>query len=218
MLEKMGEFFDRRLADYDEHQLTCIDSAREFLRFTAEQLPREPGCAILDLGCGTGLELEFYCPLNPSARITGIDLAPRMLRRLREKFPGKDIRLIEGSYFDVPFRCGEYDAAVSVESLHHFTAEEKFPLYQKLAAALRPGGFFLLTDYFSLSDEEERQHREELLRLKAEQGISDDASFYHFDTPLTVAHEVDCLRAAGFTIVEVLNRWGATHTIRTAIA
>lgn len=217
LLEKMGEFFDRRLADYDAHQFNCIDSAPDFLRFTAEQLPQEPGCTILDLGCGTGLELEFYFPLNPSARITGIDLAPGMLRRLREKFPGKDIRLIEGSYFDVPFGHGEYDAAVSVESLHHFTAGEKLPLYQKLAAALKPDGFFLLTDYFALSDEEEQQHRDELLRLKAEQGISGDTSFYHFDTPLTVVHEVDCLRAAGFTTVEVLNSWGATHTLRAAI-
>ena len=87
MLEKMGEFFDRRLDGYDEHQLNCIDSAHEFLRFTAERLPREPRCAVLDLGCGTGLELEFYFPLNPSAQITGIDLAPGMLQRLREKFP-----------------------------------------------------------------------------------------------------------------------------------
>lgn len=217
MLEKMGDFFDRRLADYDEHQLNCIDSAREFLRFTAEHLPQESGCAILDLGCGTGLELEFYFPLNPSARITGIDLAPGMLQRLREKFPSKELRLIEGSYFDVPFERTMYDAAVSVESLHHFTTEEKLPLYQKLTAALKPGGFFLFTDYFALSDEEERQHREELARLKAEQGISDDA-LYHYDTPLTVAHEAECLRAAGFTSVEVLNSWGATHTIRAAIA
>lgn len=216
MLEKMGEFFDRRLADYDEHQLNCIDSAREFLRFTAEHLPQEPGCSILDLGCGTGLELEFYFPLNLSARITGIDLAPGMLQRLRDKFPGKAIRLIEGSYFDIPFGRAEYDAAVSVESLHHFTAVEKLPLYQKLTAALKPGGFFLLTDYFALSDEEEWQHKEELVRLKAEQGIS-DGSFYHYDTPLTVAHEADCLRAAGFTTVEVLNSWGATHTIRAAM-
>lgn len=217
MLEEMGEFFDRRLDGYDEHQFNCIDSARDFLRFTAEQFPREPGCTILDPGCGTGLELEFYFPLNPSARITGIDLAPGMLRRLREKFPGKGIRLIEGSYFDVPFGCREYDTAVSVESLHHFTAEEKIPLYQKLAAALRPGGFFLLTDYFALSDEEEQQHRDEFLQLKAGQDISGDTSFYHFDTPLTVAHEIDCLRMAGFTTVEVLNRWGATHTLRASI-
>ena len=58
MLERMDKFFDSRLDEYDAHQLGCIASAREFLRFTAEQLPSGAGCAVLDLGCGTGLELE----------------------------------------------------------------------------------------------------------------------------------------------------------------
>lgn len=60
MLEKMGEFFDNRLDGYEEHQLTCIESAREFYLFTASCLPLEPEVHILDLGCGTGLELEYY--------------------------------------------------------------------------------------------------------------------------------------------------------------
>lgn len=213
MLEKMGEFFDQRLAGYDEHQLTCIASAREFYPFTAACLPAAPGAQILDLGCGTGLELEFYFQRNPSAGITSIDLAPGMLAALKEKFPGKALNLIRGSYFDVPFGCGIFDAAVSVESLHHFTQEQKIPLYTKLYAALKDGGYFILTDYFSLSDDEEQAHRKELLRLREAQGIRGD-EFYHYDTPLTPAHEMQALSAAGFTAIEVLNHWGATYTIR----
>ena len=38
----MGEFFDRRLEIYEEHQLTAIASAGEFYPFTARCLPREP--------------------------------------------------------------------------------------------------------------------------------------------------------------------------------
>ena len=212
MLEKMGAFFEARLDGYDEHMLTNIESAREFYPFTARQLPKEPGARILDLGCGTGLELAEYFALNPGAKVTGIDLASGMLRALEEKFPGKDITLICGSYFDVPFGEG-FDGAVSVESLHHFTKEEKIPLYRKLRNALKPGGFFILTDYFSLSDEEERWHRAELLRLKAEQGIT-DGEFYHYDTPLTVAHETEALLAAGFSAVEVLDSWGPTFTLK----
>ena len=53
----------------------------------------------------------------------------------------------------------------------------------------------------------------ELIRLKAEQGISDD-EFYHYDTPLTVAHETEALLTAGFSRVEVLCHWGATYTIK----
>ncbi len=216
MLEKMGVFFDRRLEGYDEHQLNCIESAREFLRYTAEQLPAFPGCKVLDLGCGTGLELEEYFKRNPSAQVTGIDLAPGMLGKLREKFGDKDIRLICDSYFQVPFGAETYDAAVSVESLHHYTPEEKLPLYVKLRKALKPGGRFVLTDYFSLSDEEERRHRGELARLKQEQGITDQ-EFYHYDTPLTPQHEMECLKAAGFSSVAVLKNWGATYTIQAIL-
>ena len=212
-LEEMGSFFESRLADYEEHMLNGIDSARDFYAFTAGCLPQTPDAEILDLGCGTGLELDWYFPINPTAKLTGIDLADGMLASLRGKYPNKDITLICGNYFDVPFGENRFDGAVSVESLHHFTLEEKLPLYIKLYNALKPGCAFILTDYFSLSDEEERQYREELLRLKAEQGLEEDR-FYHYDTPLTVAHELEALRMAGFRKVAVLNQWGPTVTVR----
>ena len=213
MLEKMGEFFDNRLDGYDEHQLTCIESAQEFYPFTAQCLPKEPGASILDLGCGTGLELEAYFRLNPAAQITGIDLAPGMLHALKVKFPDKDLVLILGSYFDIPFGHDKFDAAVSVESLHHFTKQQKIPLYIKVRNALKDGGYLVLTDYFSLTDEEEQAHRKELLRLKQVQGITDD-EFYHYDTPLTVQHEKEALQAAGFSSIEVLKNWGATYALK----
>ena len=213
MLEKMGAFFEARLAGYEEHQLNCIESAREFYPFTAGCLPRTAEAAVLDLGCGTGLELGYYFELVPTAKITGIDLAPGMLAALREKFPDKALHLIAGSYFDVPLGACAFDAAVSVESLHHFTKEEKIPLYKNVRNALKPGGWLILTDYFALSDEEERSRRADLLRLRQEQGIRDGA-FYHFDTPLTVQHETEALRAAGFSSVTVLKNWGQTVTLR----
>ena len=213
MLEKMGEFFDSRLSDYEAHQLTSIEAAREFYPFTAECLPKFPGAQILDLGCGTGLELGYYFELVPTAQVTGIDLAPGMLDALQKKFPDRSLTLILGSYFDVPFDERVFDAAVSVESLHHFTKAEKVPLYRKLRKALKPGGFLILTDYFAASEEEERFRHAELLRLKQEQNITDRA-FYHYDTPLTVAHETEALREAGFSYVSVLKNWGQTYTLK----
>lgn len=213
MLEKMDEFFNKRLDGYDEHMMTNIESSDTFYPYTAELLPKTDGAKILDLGCGTGLELEHYFKLNPSAKITGIDLTESMLNALKNKFPEKDLTLICGSYFDVPFDENAFDAAVSVESLHHFTKEEKIPLYAKLCKALKNGGYFILTDYFALSDEDEQTFRNDLLKLKKEQGINDD-EFYHYDTPLTVAHETEALLEAGFSSVEVLNNWGATFTLK----
>ena len=213
MLEKMAEFFENRLDGYDEHMMTNIESANEFYPFTADNLPIDLGSQVLDLGCGTGLELEEYYLRCPSAKVTGIDLSKGMLSALKKKFSDKDITLIAGSYFDVSFGESVFDAAVSVESLHHFTKEEKVPLYAKLYKSLRDNGYFILTDYFSLSIEEELMHRKELLRSKEEQGITDD-EFYHYDTPLTVEHEIEALTEAGFKSVEVLMNWGATYTIK----
>lgn len=213
MLEKMGAFFDARINGYEEHQLTCIDSAQVFYPFTASCLPQNQGTRLLDLGCGTGLELGYYYEMVPSAEITGIDLAPGMLNELQNKFPDKKMALILGSYFDVPFGENAYDAAVSVESLHHFTQEEKIPLYAKLRKSLKLGGYFILTDYFAMSEDEEQFRRAELLRLKKEQNITDD-TFYHYDTPLTVEHEKEALIKAGFSSVTVLKNWGPTFALK----
>ena len=97
--------------------------------------------------------------------------------------------------------------------MHHFTKDEKVGLYSKLHAALKDGGYFILTDYFSLSDEEEEMHRQSLNELKAAEGIT-DGEFYHYDTPLTVAHETEALLEAGFSSVAVLNSWGATFALK----
>ena len=207
MLEKMGEFFDARLNGYEEHQLTTIESAREFYPFSASCLPQNSGANILDLGCGTGLELDYYFEHVPTANVTGIDLASKMLEALQKKFPGKSLKLINGSYFDVQFGESIYDAAISVESLHHFTKEEKIPLYKKVLSSLKKDGYFILTDYFALSNEEEESRRQELIRLKKEQNLNDN-EFYHYDTPLTVEHEKQALTEAGFSCVEVIKRWG----------
>jgi tRNA (cmo5U34)-methyltransferase len=212
-LEKMGKFFDSRLDGYEDHQLNCIDSARIFYTFTASQLPMAPGCNVLDLGCGTGLELNEYFEVNPLAIITGIDLASGMLKALQAKFPDKQLTLINDSYFEVPFEKNVYDAAVSVESLHHFTLKQKIPLYKKLHDSLKEGGYFILTDYMAENDEEEKKNFLELAQLKKELAIS-DGEFYHYDTPLTRAHETQALLAGGFSKVELLNKWQGTNILK----
>ena len=208
-LEKMDDFFAARLDGYDEHMRANIEGASGFYAYTASLLPAEPGARVLDLGCGTGLELEAYFAVNPGAEVTGIDLSEPMLDALKAKLPGKKLTLIRESYFDVPLGENRYDAAVSVESLHHFPAGLKASLYGKLRAALKEGGAFVLTDYFAESEELEKEYFRNLDELKKEQGLS-DGEFYHYDTPLTVEHETDVLRNAGFRDVRPVKQWGTS--------
>ena len=168
-LEKMDSFFTARVDGYDDHMRSSIKGADVFYKYTASLLPKMEGAKVLDLGCGTGLELEEFFAVNPSARVTGIDLTEAMLDELKSKFPDKELNLICGSYFDEPLGESVYDAAVSVESLHHFTKDEKIPLYSKVREALNSNGFFILTDYCALSWEEEVSRRQELLKIRKAQ-------------------------------------------------
>ena len=211
-LERMDDFFAARVDGYDEHMRRDIEGGSAFYAYTAALLPAFPGARILDLGCGTGLELEEYFRLAPDARITGIDLSDVMLSALRAKFPGKDITLINASYFDTPFGIEAYDGAVSVESLHHFPADMKLGLYRRLYEALKPGGVFALTDYFAESPELEIEYFRDLEALMRDQGL-DKSAVYHYDTPLTVEHETELLKTAGFTRVTVKMCWGTSYTL-----
>ena len=211
-LERMDDFFAARVDGYDEHMRTTIEGASRFYAYTASLLPAGKGARVLDLGCGTGLELEEYFRLNPEADVTGIDLSDAMLEVLEGKFPDRKIGLVRGSYFDVPFGEDAYDAAVSVESLHHFPAEQKEALYRKLHAALRDHGCFVLTDYFAESEALEEEYFRNLKQLKEEQGLP-ATEFFHYDTPLNPGHEIRVLRQAGFREVRIMKEWGTTLTL-----
>lgn len=211
-LERMDDFFAARVDGYDDHMRTNIEGASDFYAYTASLLPMDKDAQVLDLGCGTGLELEEYFRLNPDASVTGIDLSDAMLKALKAKLPDYRINLVRGSYFDVPLGKAAFDAAVSVESLHHFTGGQKEALYRKLRTALKDGGVFILTDYFAESEELEEEYFRNLAQLRQEQGLSEN-EFFHYDTPLTAEHEMAVLESAGFSEVRLLKVWGTTCTL-----
>lgn len=204
-LESMGGFFDRRVDTYEDHMRPW----RAYYRWLGELIPPQAE-TLLDLGCGTGLELDEIFRLRPDLAVTGIDLAPGMLARLREKHSERQLTLIEGDYLTVPLPPCAYDVAVAFETLHHLTPEKKLGLFRRVFAALRPGGCLLEGDYIAESDEMEAYLFEELARRRAHQNVPEDV-FVHFDTPLTLEHELALLGQAGFT-AEVLGWRGEANT------
>lgn len=212
VLEKMDDFFTARLEGYDHQMLVNVEGCAEGYAAVARLLPAGTK-TLLDLGCGTGLELDEIFKRMPDAAVTGIDMTPAMLEALRRKYPEKDLTLIAADYFTQDFGTDCFDAAVSVESLHHFTHDAKLGLYRKLYAALRPGGVYVECDYMVETQAEEDFYFAELARLKAEQGL-DETAFYHYDTPCTVENQQKLLQAAGFA-VRFHSRKGGT-TVLTA--
>ena len=132
-----------------------------------------------------------------------MDLAGGMLDLLRRKHPGRALTLVQADYFAWEPEGGPFDAVVAFETLHHVTAAKKTELFAKVHRWLRPGGVFLECDYIASTPEMEEMAFAEAARRRARDGVPEEV-FVHFDTPLTLEHELEALRAGGFAAVEVL--------------
>lgn len=205
-LEEMSLFFDKRVNGYEKHMLEKVSGARRFYTETARLIPTGRHINLLDLGCGTGLELDEIFKLNPTVQVTGIDLSSKMLEHLKYKHEDKADRLnlIQGSYFDVDF--GKvYDIALSVQTMHHFTYKQKVALYSKICHHLRTGGCYIETDYIADS-----QKQEDFFFARSRQLTADtepNGCFYHIDTPCTITNQIRLLKLAGFQEVALHRRY-----------
>jgi tRNA (cmo5U34)-methyltransferase len=206
-LEEIDSFFNARIDGYETHMVKNINDNLTYSE-TARLIPARKGLKLLDLGCGTGLELDEIFKVNPTVRVTGIDLAEKMLGKLKEKHAARkdQLTIIQADYFKYDFGKNVYDVAVSYSSLHHFSPRKKIGLYRKIYAALRPNGFYLENDYMAPTQEFEDYHFAENKRIRAELGIKQ--GYYHYDTPCTVENEIAMLKKAGFTRVEKVGQYG----------
>lgn len=190
--EEMDGFFSRRTDSYEEHMSIWKEAYRRFAKLLPTDCKR-----ILDLGCGTGLELDEIWKINPDVAVTGVDLCSDMLEKLCEKHGDRKLETVCEDYFRYDMGEKKWDAVISFESFHHFLPEQKERLYEKIFRSLKDGAVFLLGDYIACCEEEEKLCAEACLEKRTRFGIQKDV-FIHFDIPLTLEHELELLRAAGF--------------------
>jgi len=204
MIEKMNDFFTARIDDYDDHMMNNVAGCKDGYAKMAELIPDSID-ELLDLGCGTGLELEEIFKKYPNISVTGIDLTQTMLDRLQQKYFHKNITLINASYFDYDFGVEKFDAIISFQTMHHFSHAMKIQLYSNLVAALKLGGKYIECDYMVLEQTVEDFYFNENERIRKEQNIQ-EGEFYHYDTPCTVDNQIKMLQVAGFSHVSMVWR------------
>lgn len=190
---EMKDFFNKVVdIDYDEKHSKMIKAKEKIVDFLPKDIEK-----IIDLGAGTGLQLIKLYKVFPNVKTTAIDISDGMLKKLEERHISDNITIINQSFFEYEFGK-DIDAVISTQALHHFDSSDKRTLYRKVYECLREHGVFVIEDYFAIDDDVERQGFEDYKNLV--KGIDS-----HYDTPLTISHEIDILKSVGFSDVEHFN-------------
>ena len=136
------EVFNRFAATFDE-RLTSLEYAAP--RLVVESVEAELGAPqrqldVLDAGCGTGL---CGAGIRPFAKkLTGVDLAPKMLDKARER--GHYDELCESELCEYLSRSpGAFDTIISADTLIYFG--DLSGVFAAAALALRPQGRLVFT-------------------------------------------------------------------------
>jgi tRNA (cmo5U34)-methyltransferase len=212
--ENMAAFFDTRAAGYDEHMRGFVFNETTITQFyQAVSSPIEKTSEplkVLDLGCGTGLELEALIKRVPNACITGVDLSKNMLALLQKRYASymHYITLVEDSYLSMPFGTHTYDHIISAMSMHHLLHDTKRNFYKKIHSVLQPGGKYIEGDSVTPVDMESQflaEYQESLESVPpAEEG------YYHVDIPSSIGTQKRLLLEAGFKDFQLIWQMDST--------
>jgi arsenite methyltransferase len=104
----------------------------------------EPGQRVLDLGCGSGLDVFVAALLVGAAgRAAGVDLTPEMLAWPR-RHARANTEFREGTVEALPFDDHSFDLVISNGALN--LVPDKDAAFREIFRVLRPGGAFAAAD------------------------------------------------------------------------
>jgi ubiquinone/menaquinone biosynthesis C-methylase UbiE len=192
----LGAAYDRSAAAYDEV------AGGIYLRTLWSLLPHArvgPHPAILDVGCGTGINLlEAARTLGPCRALFGVDLSPGMLAAARRKAAAAGLRatFTEGDAESLGLPDASVDLVICNSAYHWFG--DRARAVREMARVLRPGGQVLLATLAQPGFEEWMRVVEQVhQRLFGRPSVA----FPEMPTPVEVlAH----LRAAGLSVEHMI--------------
>lgn len=108
---------------------------------------------VLDLGCGSGAFTTFIArAVGEKGRVYALDIQADMLKQLENKLSKpenkdiKNIKLIEGNAYELPFEDGSLDLVNMVTVLQEIPDRDR--ALRQVKRVLKPGGFLVVTELF----------------------------------------------------------------------
>lgn len=124
---------------YRNHSRFQYESAKALLASHSFQ----PTDRLLDIGCGDGRITAELAEQLPQGGAVGVDLSASMIEYARSSFPSSTHPNLDYQVCNaegLPF-SNQFDVAISVNCLHWVVDKRK--AFERIAAALVPGGSFL---------------------------------------------------------------------------
>jgi len=188
--QAVRESYDRVAAEYAEHyyhELLHKPVDRELLARFAAQI-KDCG-EVCDMGCGPG-HVARYLQDAGLARVSGLDLSPRMVEQAERLNP--DIAFRVGDMLDLRLADGSLAGVVAFYAIVNIPRNQLPTVFGEMWRVLQPGGRLLLS--FHIGDE--TIHCDELLG----QAVAMD--FFMFQ-PADIAKLIE---TAGFALDDVIVR------------
>ncbi|MEO8468045.1 MAG: class I SAM-dependent methyltransferase [Chloroflexota bacterium] len=103
--------------------------------------------SILDVGCGSGLDLEWWREQGwPAERLAGIDLVDERVAAAQIRNPGVDVRRGEGAM--LPFADAAFDVATASTVFSSISnATSRRALFAEMGRVVRTGGLIIVYDF-----------------------------------------------------------------------
>jgi ubiquinone/menaquinone biosynthesis C-methylase UbiE len=139
MAVQLDEFKARQRATWDAGDYaTLSERIADVGELVAARASIEQGMTVLDVACGAG---NAAIPAaRAGARVTGLDLVPKLLEQGRAKAEaeGLEIEWVEGDAEDLPFEDGSFDRVLS--TFGHMFAPRHQKAADEMIRVCRKGG------------------------------------------------------------------------------
>jgi ubiquinone/menaquinone biosynthesis C-methylase UbiE len=114
-------------------------------RATAMKMwPPQKGELVLDIGCGTGAQLDLY--RRAGCEVVGIDPSPAMVTRARRKL-GSEARVDLGDASHMPYAAASFDLILMSLVLHELADTVRSAVIAEAKRVLKTYGRMLIFDY-----------------------------------------------------------------------